>query len=163
MDRQTKWDIRFLRLAREVASWSKDPSTKVGAVIVNPQTNGIISLGYNGFPRGVEDTEDRLLNRDLKYQIVVHAEENAIISAGYMTCGGRMYVWPSFLQPPTCARCCATAIQAGIFEIVGLLVDDNKLDEKQLRWQDSILLARQMCNEAGISYRGVKVEEFEAR
>lgn len=161
MDRQTKWDIRFLRLAREVALWSKDPSTKVGAVIINSQSNNIISLGYNGFPRGVGDGEDRYLNRDLKYQLVVHAEENAIISAGHNARGGRLYVWPSFIQPPICARCCATAIQAGITEIIGLLVDDTKLNEKQLRWQDSILLARQMCDEAGVKYRGVAIAEFE--
>jgi dCMP deaminase len=156
MDRELKWDIRFLRIAREVASWSKDPSAGVGAVIVNPSTNNIISTGFNGFPRGVNDTTERYNKRELKYQFVVHAEENAIIAAGNRANGGVLYVWPSFMLPPICARCCASAIQAGIIQIVGIEVDESKLEERQLRWKDSILLAREMCNEAGINYRGVK-------
>ena len=53
-----KWDRRFLALAEHVADWSKDPSTKTGAVIVRPDRT-IASMGYNGFPRGMADTDDR--------------------------------------------------------------------------------------------------------
>jgi dCMP deaminase len=157
MDRQEKWDLRFLKLAEEVASYSKDPSTKVGAVIVEPDTNIIISVGYNGFPRGVEDHDYRLNNRELKYEMVVHAEVNAILHAGHRARGGRMYVWPSFMLPPICSRCCTTAIQAGIKEIVGYIIDEGNLDERQLRWRHSILLSREMCDESGVNYYGVKI------
>jgi len=153
--RQEKWDRRFLKLAQEVAGWSKDPSTQVGAVLVETGTNNIISLGYNGFPRGVEDTEERYNNRDLKYAMVVHAEENAILTAGHKAKGSRLYVWPSFISPPICSRCCVSAIQAGVSEIVGYTVDKDKLDERQLRWKDSILLSRTMCQEAGVGFRGI--------
>ena len=76
----TKWDDRFLVLAKLIGSWSKDPSTQVGAVIVDNK-NRIVSVGYNGFPRGVEDSEKRLCNRQEKYDIIVHAEVNAIAFA----------------------------------------------------------------------------------
>jgi dCMP deaminase len=158
MDRQLKWDIRFLRIAREVASWSKDPSTKVGAVLVNSFTNNIISTGFNGFPRGVLDTEERYNKRELKYQIVVHAEENAIIAAGHNAVESTLYVWPSFFQLPICSRCCASAIQAGIIQIVGLVPKEPS--ESELRWKDSIVIAGEMCNEAGVTYRGVSIEDF---
>lgn len=156
-DRQLKWDKFFLGLAEYVAKMSKDPSTQVGAVMADSRTNEIISLGYNGFPRGVADTEERLNNRELKYSLVVHAEENCIISAGHRSRGASLYVVPSFMLPPICSRCCASAIQAGVKEIIGYVVDEDKLDERQLRWKDSILLARQMCDEAGIGFRGIHV------
>ena len=76
-----KWDRRFVDLARYVASWSKDPSTKTGAVIVDDY-NRIVSVGYNGFPRGIRDDEERLSNRDVKLSLMVHCEINAIIFAG---------------------------------------------------------------------------------
>jgi dCMP deaminase len=75
-----KWDVRFLELANHIAQWSKDPSTKVGAVIVRPDRT-ICSVGYNGFPRGVDDNEERYMDRPTKYEFVVHAEANAIIHA----------------------------------------------------------------------------------
>ena len=78
--RQEKWDRRYLDIAKSVSQWSKDPSTKVGAVLV--RDNRIVSVGYNGFPEGVDDSEERYNNRELKYDLVVHAEVNAIISAG---------------------------------------------------------------------------------
>lgn len=156
IDSLEKWDRRFLKLAKEVSTWSKDPSTKVGAVVVDGHTKEIISLGYNGFPRGMGDYESYYNNRELKYAMVVHAEENAIISGlnkikhSYSV----LYVYPSFMLPPICSRCCATAIQAGINEIVGFYNDE--LDEQQLRWKDSILISKQMCDSVGISYRGLK-------
>lgn len=150
-----KWDRRFLTLAEYYSSWSKDPSTKVGAVLVNSQRI-VVGIGYNGFPRGVLDLEERYNNRDLKLEYVVHAEVNAIIHAGHAAKESILYVYPSFLLPPICSRCCGVAIQAGVGEIVGFVVDEDKLTERQLRWKDSILLAREMCDEAGVQYRGIK-------
>ena len=75
-----KWDIRFLKLATHISEWSKDPSTKVGCVVVGPDRE-IRSTGFNGFPRGIQDSDERLTNRDLKYPLICHAEENAIMHA----------------------------------------------------------------------------------
>ena len=75
-----KWDKRFLELAKQIASWSKDPSTQVGCVVVGPDRE-IRSTGFNGLPRGIEDSEDRLNNREIKYPMICHAEENAIMHA----------------------------------------------------------------------------------
>ena len=60
----TKWDVRFLELAKQIASWSKDPSTQVGCVVVGPDRE-IRSTGFNGLPRGIEDSEERLNNREM--------------------------------------------------------------------------------------------------
>jgi dCMP deaminase len=146
-----KWDRRFLDLAKHVAQWSKDPSTKVGAVLIS--TDGKEFVGYNGFPIGVLDSDDRLNNREVKYKLVVHAEVNAILKAGDKARGGTLYVWPSFSLPPICHECCKMAIQAGVKEIVGYLPDEN--DERVQRWKASISVSEEMCKEAGITYRGI--------
>lgn len=154
---QDWWDRYFLTMAEHVSTASKDPSTKVGAVLIDPGTNLVLGLGYNGFPRGIDDTEERLNDRETKYKLVVHAEVNAILMAGHRAKQSTLYVWPSFMLPPICSDCCKIAIQTGVEEIVGFIVDEDKLTERQLRWKDSILFARMMCDEAAITYRGVKV------
>ena len=75
-----KWDGRFLDLATFIAEWSKDPSTKVGAALVRPDRT-IVSVGFNGFPRGVLDHAERYQDRSTKYEMVVHAEMNALLSS----------------------------------------------------------------------------------
>lgn len=150
---QNDWDRFFLGLAEYYASASKDPSTKVGAVLVDPDSKLVVGLGYNGFARGVVDTEERLTNRELKYKLVVHAEVNALIMAGVAAEGCTLYVYPSFIMPPICHDCCKTAIQFGVQEIVGYTPDVDA--ERQKRWAESIALSRQMCSEAGISWREV--------
>ena len=153
-----KWDRRFLQLAQHIASWSKDPSTQVGAVIVESPTNIIVGLGYNGFPRGVHDYPERYSVRETKLSLVVHAEVNAILMAERKAKGATLYVWPSFLLPPICNECCKIAVQAGIKEIVGYSIDEVELNDRQRRWKDAIILSRQMCDEAGIIYRGITNE-----
>jgi dCMP deaminase len=123
----------------------------VGAVIVNKQ-NLIVGTGYNGFPRGTDDDWRLYANRNRKYERVVHAEANAILLAGKECVGARLYVWPTFFHPPICNECCKLAIQAGIKEIIGY----EKETEGKARWYDSILVSRQMCNEAGVKWRSVK-------
>lgn len=147
------WDKRFLALAEHVAQWSKDPSTKVGAVLVNDEKI-VLGMGYNGFARGVEDTDERLENRDLKYKLVVHAEVNAILAAGKEANGASLYVWPSFSIPCICHDCCKTAIQAGVKEVIGLN-PSPEYAERAKRWQESIDLSRAMCEEVGLKYRGI--------
>ena len=77
MSDSTNWDARYLKIAKDVSEWSKDPSTKVGAVIVGDK-HQIVSQGYNGFPRGFKDSLDRLENKPVKYQYTIHAEANAL-------------------------------------------------------------------------------------
>ncbi|MGB0749189.1 MAG: deoxycytidylate deaminase [Magnetospiraceae bacterium] len=133
----TRWDHRFMDLAKHIASWSKDPSTKVGSVIVDGRR--VVATGFNGLPTGVEDTIGRLHDRELKYQLVVHAERNAIIGARQNLSGYSLYVWP--MMP--CSVCAAMIIQAGISEVLAP-VNDNP------RWVDSFALTEEMFAEAGI-------------
>ncbi|MEB3214568.1 MAG: dCMP deaminase family protein [Leptolyngbyaceae bacterium] len=108
------WDCFFLELAEFVATKrSKDPSTKVGAVIADAN-HRIVSMGYNGFPRGVRDDACLYADREKKYQRVVHAELNAILNAGRSVDGCTLYVWPLF----TCNDCAKIVIQAGIKRVV---------------------------------------------
>lgn len=114
---QKKWDKRFLRMASEYASWSKDPSTQVGCVIVDPKTRRILSGGYNGFPRGIADTPQRLNDREKKYKLIVHAEMNAIYNAtssGVSLEGATLYC----AGLPTCSQCALGVIQVGIKRVV---------------------------------------------
>lgn len=134
----TKWDDRFLSLAKTVSTWSKDPSTGVGAVIVDAQ-HRVVSLGFNGFPRGIKDDE-RLSNRTQKYEITIHAELNAILFAKHPLDGCTMYVYPL----PPCGRCAAMVAQSGISRIVSL-------DVKEERWKESCGLGQNILKEAGVA------------
>jgi dCMP deaminase len=106
-----KWDTRFMNLARHVAQWSKDPSTKCGAVIVNRRR--VVSLGFNGFAAGTSDEAELYLDREYKNATVIHCEENAIIQAQTSVRGYTMY-----LTGMSCGRCTARVIQAGIDRVV---------------------------------------------
>jgi dCMP deaminase len=110
-----KWDQRFLNLARTVGSWSKDPSTKVGAVIA--QGKYVLSLGFNGFPPDIEDKEEWLNNREEKYKRVVHAEMNAITVANGGVAGATLYVTPLMPCPLCAKRIIDSGISAVHFEI----------------------------------------------
>jgi dCMP deaminase len=154
-----QWDRRYLDLAEFWANkCSKDPSTKVGAVLVNWQENKEF-LGYNGFPRKVNDNPERYNNRDLKLKMVVHAEVNAILKAGDYARGSTLYVFPSFSNPPICNECVKLAIQQGVKEIVGYEIEPND-KARAARWKESIDIARQMCDEAGVKYRVIPKETF---
>lgn len=133
-----KWDRRYLALAEHIAQWSKDPSTKTGAVIVSVD-GFVVGMGYNGFAMGVEDTEERLNNRELKYKMVVHCERNAIISAQRDLFGCTLYTWPFM----SCAPCAGMIIQAGITRCVAPKNDNP-------RWQADFQLTKQMFKEADV-------------
>ena len=136
-----KWDQRFLGLAAEVAQWSKDPNTKVGAVIVRDDRT-VASLGFNGFARGISDTPDRLADRTHKLALTVHAEMNAILSSHVPVRGLTLYA-----TLPCCDRCAAHIIQAGIRRVVTLPAEEPQA----ARWGESFERARAMFEEAGVS------------
>lgn len=135
-----KWDLRFLEMAKLVASWSKDPSTKCGAVITRGKQ--IVSSGFNGFPQGVDDTLERLHNRELKYAMVLHAEVNALNFAFQDLSGCSIYVYPM----PPCSRCAAQIIQRGITRVVAV----RPTKEMYERWGNDIKIANQMYSESGV-------------
>ena len=143
-----KWDFRFLALAEHISGWSKDPSTQVGAVITHTRSKRVVSMGFNGLPAGVEDTDDRLADRETKYEMVVHAEQNALMFAGDRAEGCTLYVHPL----PPCARCAVMVIQAGIIRVVC-----DQPDFKHERWGEQAKIADGMLREAGleVDYRQV--------
>ena len=109
-----KWHYRFVRLAQEISTWSKDPSTKVGCVVVGPNRE-IRSTGFNGFPRGIAD-DSRLADREKKYPIICHAEENAIMHAARM--GMSLEGCVLYCTWPPCTRCARSIIQVGVRAVV---------------------------------------------
>ncbi len=146
-----KWDHRFLALAEHISNWSKDPSTQVGAVITHTRSKRVVSMGFNGFPAGVEDTQERLDDRETKYELVVHAEQNALMFAGDRAEDGTLYVHPL----PPCARCAVIIIQAGIVRVVC-----DQPDFEHERWGEQAKTADAMFREAGlgVDYRQVGEE-----
>lgn len=136
-----KWQERFMAQARMVASWSKDQSTKVGSVIVDPTTRVVLGQGYNGFPRGVDDDVPTRLERPEKYLFIVHAELNAILNAGSPVKGAWLF---STLHP--CNECAKAIIQSGIVAVVC----PRTTSELAGRWGDSFRAATEMFEEAGV-------------
>jgi dCMP deaminase len=130
-----KWDRRYLELARFISTWSKDPNKKVGAVIT--AEHKIKGVGYNGFPRGIEDSAFRLHDKELKNLIVVHAEINAIHSADGK--GDTIYVYPCL----PCTQCLGSIIQYGITRVVTL--------EPDLSSSWNCALVEELAREAGIT------------
>jgi dCMP deaminase len=137
-----KWDQRWLDMAQLVASWSRDPSTQVGAVCVDRDLKYPLSLGYNGFARGVSDTPQRYSEREVKYAYVVHAEVNAIAQATLV--GQKLRGCIMYCTMFPCHRCTPVVINAGIKEI---LVPFAEIPE---RWKDSMNISMKMCREAGV-------------
>ena len=140
---ERKWHVRYLRLAHEVATWSKDPSTQVGCVLAKDRR--VISTGFNGFPRGISDDLNRLMDRDQKYLYTVHAEGNAIVTAalhGVSTDNSSAYI--TFLP---CCQCSAQLINAGIKTVV--VSGKNEIPQ---RWLDNFINASKLLREAGVDY-----------
>lgn len=136
-----EWDKRFLRLALEVASWSKDPSTKVGAVIVRPDRR-IVSTGYNGFPRGVTDDPEHIADRAIKYKRTVHAELNAILQAREPLDNTELYC-----TLPPCSSCAGAIVQAGVKHVSWI----SPGPETTARWVDDWNHMTVMFNQAKIT------------
>jgi dCMP deaminase len=140
-----KWDRRFLDLASHISGWSKDPSTKVGCVVVG-EDREIRSTGFNGFPRGIDDSMERLEDRELKYPLICHAEENAIMHAARI--GISLKDCTAYVTWPPCTRCARSLIQAGVVEVV--YPGDIEIPE---RWIEDFERSSSMMKEAGVITR----------
>lgn len=148
MSLSSKWHKRYLELAKHISLWSKDRSTKVGCAIVS-NDNRILSLGYNGFPRGINDDLEERHERPLKYKFAEHAERNAIYNSDVSLKGASCYVT---MFP--CADCCRAIIQTGMVEVVVEMPDWE--DE---RWGESFKVSRDMLSEAGVKLTYIKLDE----
>ena len=143
----SKWDLRFIELARHISGWSKDPSTKVGCVVVG-EDREIRSTGFNGFPRGIDDDAERLADREKKYPLICHAEENAIMHAARI--GVSLKDSTAYVTWPPCSRCARSLIQAGIKEVVY-----SSTEEIPERWIDDFEISTGMLAEANVLVRSV--------
>ena len=141
----TDWDQRFLNLAKHISQWSKDPSTKVGCVVVGPDRE-IRSTGFNGLPRGIEDNDERLNNREIKYPLICHAEENAIMHAARI--GISLKDCTAYVTWPPCTRCARSLVQAGVSTIIY-----PKNIEIPDRWMDDFYLSLNLLKEAKINIK----------
>ncbi len=144
-----KWDTRFLGLAAHISAWSKDPSSQVGAVISDG--NRIVSLGYNGFAAGVEDAPERLIDRERKLNLTIHAEENAMIFAKRDITGCTVFV-----THPPCPRCASKLIQEEVGRVVYITPSEDFLS----RWESDLLLSREMYAESGVQVSEYSLDEI---
>lgn len=140
----SNWDTRFLELAKHIAQWSKDPSTKVGCVIVGKDRE-IRSTGFNGFPRGIADAPEKLADRNCKLAFTCHAEENAIMHAARI--GVSLKDTTAFVTWMPCTRCARSFIQAGVTEIVCCDTDIP------VRWANDFAISKEMISSAGLNLR----------
>lgn len=137
-----KWDRRYLEMARFVSTWSYDPSTKTGAVIVRPNKS-VASVGFNGFPRKMRDDPELYANREEKYSRIIHCEMNAMMYATDISLEGyTLYTWP-FLS---CDRCFSHMVQKGIVRFVA----PTATEEQLTRWGAAFDVVRSRAKEAGV-------------
>ncbi|CAH0533812.1 tRNA-specific adenosine deaminase [Vibrio stylophorae] len=144
----SKWSVRFYQMAELVASWSKDPSTQVGAVITSG--NRIISVGFNGYATGVSDSA-HIDDREMKLLKTIHAEENAILFAQRSLEGCEIYVthFP-------CPNCAAKLIQTGIKSVYCPEQSEDFLS----RWGEKIRVSDDMFKQAGVTVHWLPLDEL---
>lgn len=144
------WHSRFLDLARTISHWSKDPSTKCGSIIVD-MYGTVISQGYNGFPRGLDDSKEKYLDREYKYDHTIHAEMNAVLNARQAIDNHVIYVWPML----PCIRCAVLIANAGIKCVVSRKLPRD-LEE---RWAESVGKSKEVFDKLSIEV--IELEEDE--
>jgi dCMP deaminase len=145
----SNWDMRYLALAWHFGTWSKDPSRQIGAVAIGLKGE-IIAQGYNGFPRGIEDTDERYEVREEKYKYVVHAEMNCIYNAasnGVSLKDSTVYVHGL----PACSECAKGLIQVGVKRVMAFSKDTPE------RWIESNKLTEELFKEANIEYETITI------
>jgi dCMP deaminase len=135
------WDRRFLRIAEEVRTWSRDPGTKVGCVLVLDKR--ILSVGFNGFPQNLSDSLELYEDREYKLAVTVHAEANAIMNAAKN--GAKTQSCTAYVTFPPCSQCAAALIQAGVETVI--CPDPAQAPE---RWRASFKLGNEMLYNSGV-------------
>lgn len=135
---RSKWDRRFYKLAEHVAQWSKDPDTRVGAVLVGKDRRDV-AVGYNGFPPGILDSDERLRDRELKRLLTQHAERNVLDNARFPADGGVLYV--TFFP---CSQCAKSIVSKRVSRVVCPLPSDRE------PWASDSSLSRMIMSEAGV-------------
>jgi dCMP deaminase len=135
--KHAKW---ALELAQVVAKRSKDPSTKVGAVIFD-SLGRVVSVGFNGFPMGVADLPQRLAKRDIKYRMMRHAEDNALAFANRDLDGCTIVI-----THPPCAQCAGSIVQHGLSKVIYPTPSNEMFD----RWIEDFIVSDVMFQEAGV-------------
>jgi dCMP deaminase len=153
-EKQAKWDSRYLGLAHHIAQWSKDPRAKVGAVLVNQRLARVVATGFNGFPSNVEDSAERLENKARKLQMILHAEQNALLHAGRDARECDAYV----VGKPVCNVCATLLIQSGVRRVVAAAPRTNT----DSYWDRVGLLAIDMLREAGVEFTAVTGTQLDA-
>jgi dCMP deaminase len=146
------WDLRYLKLAEHISTWSKD-STGIGSVAIGDQGQ-VLAQGYNGFPRGVKDSQERYDVKEDKYKFVVHSEMNVIYNASYNGVSLRdstLYVWGL----PVCSECAKGIIQTGIKRVV--MSNRDRISTLPLsdKWRESFDLTKTLFEEAGVEWEFV--------
>lgn len=151
---QKNWDEYFLKLAGTVATKSKDRSTKIGIVLVG-QDNEVLSTGFNGFPRGIDDSNDEYHDRPMKYKITEHSERNAVYNAarqGIKLNGATAYL---NIDPyHVCSDCARALIQSGIVRVVGTMdtFSGNRRDSSgNDYWEQDCAIGNRLLKEAGVT------------
>jgi len=135
-----KWDRLFMDVATRYAEMSLDPSSKVGCVIAKGKFQ--VSQGYNGLPRGISDTSERLNNRELKLALVLHSEENAMLWARKEDLIGATL----YCTHVPCSRCASKIIQVGIKKVIY----KKPTQDFNARYADNIKLSLAILREAGV-------------
>ena len=143
-----KWHYRFMEVATLVSSWSKDPSTKTGAIVVGPDRE-IRATVYNGLVRGVDDNKPERMERPTKYDFFEHAERNAIYNA--CLTGTQLKGCVIYVTHPPCTDCARAIIQSGIKMVVTFEMEKRD-DITSPTWRDKLNYSQEMFKEAGIEY-----------
>lgn len=145
-----KWRKRYIELSEFIAQWSKDPSTKCGAVIVRPDKT-IASIGYNGLPKEIPDTDDILHNRERKLQKIVHAEGNAFRNARENSfLNYHIFTWP--FMP--CSACAELILLHGVRFVYAPETPKDKLS----RWKDEFQKSTEMFEHHDVTLTIMKEE-----
>ena len=148
-NRSNKWDKRFIEVARLVASWSKYPGAKMGAVLV--KNRRILATGYNGIPANIDDATVLEGDRYTRLAYTIHAEINAILNAAKH--GAKVEGATIYINADPCVDCCKAMVQSGIKRIV---VPQDSDAEFSKRWGGNLQLAQRLLSQASIVFERVK-------
>lgn len=153
--RQFRWDNRYINMARYIGSWSKDPSTKVGAVLVRPN-NSVAATGFNGFPPGEDDSPHLYEDRAYKYEHVVHAEVNALdfFRDGSLTSEQPARGFALYTSFPVCPDCMERLVEEGITTVVCPTLQTKGKDAAWIaEWTKRMARALTIAERGGIAVR----------